>query len=200
MGRPREFDEQRVLASARDQFWATGFAGTSMETIGGATGLGKGSLYGAFGGKRELFHRVFDDYCATAVGSAAQALAGEDERALERLVDFLLEHARTSAEPGHRACLLAKGAAELAEHDEVVAARSRKAFDDLHRAIADALEGCRRSGAIDPAADVQGLAALLLAVHRGIEALGEAGLDAGTLTGIARSALAGLPPAPPQRP
>ena len=81
-----------MLATARDQFWTTGFAGTSMETIGTATGLGKGSLYGAFGGKRELFHRVFDDYCTAAVGSAASRLDGDDERA-ER---------RTAAGRGHR--------------------------------------------------------------------------------------------------
>ncbi|GMA85693.1 hypothetical protein GCM10025868_09430 [Angustibacter aerolatus] len=53
MGRPRQFDEDGVLRTAREQFWATGYAGTSMETIAAATGLGKGSLYGAFGGKRE---------------------------------------------------------------------------------------------------------------------------------------------------
>ena len=199
MGRPREFDEQAVLTTARDQFWTTGFAGTSMETIGAATGLGKGSLYGAFGGKRELYHRVFDDYCSAAVGSADHQLCGTDEQALERLTAYFLDHARTSAEPGHRACLLAKGAAELAEHDEVVSARARKAFEDLRQTFTGVLEACRRHGDIARDADVPGLAALLLAVHRGIEALGEAGTDEGTLSGIAQAALAGLARPPARR-
>ncbi|MFE1199290.1 TetR/AcrR family transcriptional regulator [Streptomyces olivaceoviridis] len=30
-----------------------------MDDIAQATGLGKGSLYGAFGDKAKLFHRVF---------------------------------------------------------------------------------------------------------------------------------------------
>ncbi len=200
MARPREFDETSVLTSARDQFWATGFAGTSMDAIASATGLGKGSLYGAFGGKRELFRRVFDDYCAAAVGSAAERLDGGDDGALERLTGYLLEHATSSAEPGHRACLLAKGTAELAEHDDVVAARSREAFDGLRSAFAAELERCRRHGDLSPDADVEQVAGLLVAVHRGIEALGEAGTDAATLRGVAQSALDLLPrPAPRRR-
>ena len=185
-----------MLNAARDQFWATGFAGTSMDAIAAATGLGKGSLYGAFGGKRELFHRVFDDYCTAAVGSAASQLDGDDERAFERLSAFLLDHARTSAGPGHRACLLAKGAAELAEHDEVVSARSRTAFEGLRRAFAGVLEACQRNGDLARDADAQRLAGLLVAVHRGIEALGEAGTDDGTLSGMAQAALDGLPRPP----
>ncbi|GAB3673522.1 TetR/AcrR family transcriptional regulator [Angustibacter aerolatus] len=182
-----------MLRTAREQFWATGYAGTSMETIAAATGLGKGSLYGAFGGKRELFHRVFDDYCTAAVGSAVEQLGGDDDQALPRLTAFLLDHARTSAEPGHRACLLAKGAAELAERDDVVSARSRTAFEGLRAALARDLAAARRSGDLDADADVERLAGLLLAVHRGIEALGEAGTDEAVLLGIAQAAVDGLP-------
>ncbi|MBB2900872.1 AcrR family transcriptional regulator [Kineococcus radiotolerans] len=196
MGRPREFDEDGVLTAAREQFWSTGFAGTSMETIAAATGLGKGSLYGAFGGKRELFHRVFDDYCTAAVGSAAHRLDGDDEQAFERLTTYFLDHARTSAEPGHRACLLAKGAAELAEHDEVVSARSLAAFEELRRTFTAVLEACQRNGDVDPGADAPRLAGLLLTVHRGIEAVGEAGARESVLREGAQAALDGLPRPP----
>jgi AcrR family transcriptional regulator len=53
--RPRGFDETTVLRRARDRFWSTGFAGASVDQIAAATGLGKGSLYGAFGDKRQLY-------------------------------------------------------------------------------------------------------------------------------------------------
>lgn len=193
MARPREFDEQRVLATAREEFWSTGYAGTSMDAVSAATGLGKGSLYGAFGGKRELFHRVFDDYCTAAVSSVAAQLDGGDEGALDRLTACLLDHARSSARPGHRACLLAKGAAELAERDPVVSVRSQQAFEALRLVFAGALEAGQRAGDLERDADVPRLAGLLLAVHRGIEALAEAGLDEETLSGIAQTALDGLP-------
>ncbi|WAC99385.1 TetR/AcrR family transcriptional regulator [Streptomyces sp. NA13] len=47
-----------------------------MDDIAAATGLGKGSLYGAFGDKTKLFHRVFDDWCARIVEVAGGPLAG----------------------------------------------------------------------------------------------------------------------------
>nr|WP_241266435.1 TetR/AcrR family transcriptional regulator [Streptomyces scabichelini] len=56
-----------------------------MEDIAEATGLGKGSLYGAFGGKQELFHRVFDDYCACVVDAVSRQLGGDDATAYARL-------------------------------------------------------------------------------------------------------------------
>ena len=195
MGRPREFDEQSVLTTAREQFWSTGFAGTSMETIAAVTGLGKGSLYGAFGGKRELFHRVFDDYCTEAVGSASHRLGGDDEQAFERLTAYFLDHARTSAGPG-RACLLAKGAAELAEHDEVVSARSLAAFEALRLTLTAVLEACQRNGDVDPDADAPRLAGLLLVVHRGMEAVGEASTPESILRDVAQAAMDGLPRPP----
>ncbi|PWW52214.1 TetR/AcrR family transcriptional regulator [Actinokineospora spheciospongiae] len=196
MPRPREFDEQSVLNAARDQFWTTGFAGTSMDSIAAATGLGKGSLYGAFGGKRELFHRVFNDHCTAAIDSANHRLGGDDGQAFARLTAYLLDHATACAEPSHRGCLLAKGTAELSEHDEVVSARARKTFESINQAITADLEACQRNGDIDPAADARRLAGLLLTVHRGIEALGKAGTDGSTLRGITETALAHLPRPP----
>ena len=142
---------------------------------------------------------MFDDYCTAAVGSAVGHLGGDDAQAFERIGTYLLEHARSRAMPGHRACLLAKGAAELAETDEVVAARSLQAFEGLRRAFAVELEAGQRAGDVDPAADARQVAGLLVAVHRGIEALGEAGADEATLRGIAQAALDGVPRPPVRR-
>lgn len=194
--RPRAFDEDKVLSAARDQFWTTGYAGTSMDAIAAATGLGKGSLYGAFGGKRELFHRVFDDHCHATVDAVNCYLGGDDEQAFERLADYLLEHATACAERRHHGCLVAKTTAELTEHDEVVSARSLETFEQVQLALTADLEACQRNGDIDPAADAQQLASLLLTVHRGIEALGKAGIDESTLRGITETALTYLPRPP----
>jgi len=193
VARPRKFDESSVLTAARDQFWKNGFAGTNMDAIAAATGLGKGSLYGAFGSKQELFHRVFDDYCAGIVDGTAQQLSGGDEHAFERLTAYFRGVAIGSAGPSRRGCLLAKGTAELAEHDPVVLTRSHQTLDEVQRFIAADIEACQRHGDLAANADAQQLAALLLAVHRGIEALGKAGSDEGALLSIAETALAGLP-------
>ena len=198
MARPRAFDEDSVLTAAREQFWATGYAGTSMDAIAAATGLGKGSLYGAFGGKRELFRRVFDDHCSATIDVTNRQLSGDDEQAFERLTAYLLGHASACAERRQHGCLVAKATAELTEHDAVVSARSLATLKDVQLALAAALEACQRNGDIDAAADAQQLAGLLLAVHRGIEALGKAGTEGSALRDIAETALTCLP-RPPQR-
>lgn len=205
VGRPREFDENQVLRTASEIFWSIGYAGTTMDAIAAATGLGKGSLYGAFGDKRQLFLRVFDDYCTDIANAVRQALDGPDDQAFERLrAHIRAVAAKTAADTAHRGCLLAKGTAELAEHDSDVAARSLRTFDIIEQALAADIRGAQRHGDIDPAADPHQLADLVLAVLRGIEALGKAGKDQATLQAIAETAIAVLPgstrAAPPSRP
>jgi TetR/AcrR family transcriptional regulator, transcriptional repressor for nem operon len=194
MARPREFDEDEVLRAAREQFWSTGYAGTTMDAIAAATGLGKGSLYGAFGDKRQLFLRVFDSHCTDMVDSVSRQLDGPDHQAFDRLCAHVRGLAdKTAADTARRGCLLAKGTAELSEHDGDVAGRSRRAFDLLEEALALDIQAAQRNGDIDPDADAHHLAGLVLAVLRGIEALGKGGKDLATLSAIAETAIALLP-------
>src|SRR3954452_10637487 len=120
MARPREFDEDQVVRAARDRFWNAGYAATSMTDLAQATGLGKTSLYGAFGDKHALFMRIFDEYSTGAVEAAHAALDGPDDTASERIRAYLLDNAHGSA-GNPRGCLLARGTAELAGCDEDVA-------------------------------------------------------------------------------
>jgi TetR/AcrR family transcriptional repressor of nem operon len=199
VARPRKFDERRVLELARDRFWATGYTGTRMDEIAEASGLGKGSLYGAFGSKSALFHRVFDERCTAIVERAEQNLTGPDQEALTRLSGYVrLVAADTAADIERRGCLLAKGTAELAQHDPTVAARSAEAMNALLALLTTEISAAQRHGDIDDRADPQRLAALLLAVLRGMEAVGKAGMDAQTLHGLADTALAVLPRPPGQ--
>lgn len=55
MARPRQFDETLVLSQARTLFAAQGYNATSIDDLVRATGLLRGSLYKAFGSKRNLF-------------------------------------------------------------------------------------------------------------------------------------------------
>ncbi|MFJ9174196.1 TetR/AcrR family transcriptional regulator [Streptomyces sp. NPDC102360] len=201
MPRPRAFDERQVLKRAREQFWATGYVGTRMDDIARATGLGKGSLYGAFGDKSKLFHRVFGDWCTAVVEVAEGRLAGgPDAEALARLSGYVRLMAEyTASDTERRGCLLAKGAAEMAEHDPTVAGRSAETMTALLALLRTEISAAQRHGDIDGGADPERLAALLLTVVRGIEAVGKAGLDPQTLRDIADTALAVLPEGPNRR-
>jgi AcrR family transcriptional regulator len=191
MARPRKFDEQQVLEAARDRFWAMGYAGTRIDEIAETTGLGKGSLYGAFGNKQALFRRVFDEYCAAIVESSRERLSGSDEEAFARLSAYVRRiAANTAADSDHRGCLLAKGAAELSEHDEAIFNRSGRTIGTLQALLHDNIAACQRSGDIDPTADTAKLAAMVLGIVRGIEAVGKAGAPEKTLYDMADASLA----------
>ena len=82
-----------VLRAVEEQFRATGYAGTSLDDVAAATGLGRGSIYAAFGDKHELFMRSLSEYCERNEASVAAALDGPDDTALERLHAFLLAQA-----------------------------------------------------------------------------------------------------------
>jgi TetR/AcrR family transcriptional repressor of nem operon len=61
MARPRNFDETEVIRAAGETFGRLGYFGTSIDDLLEATGLLRGSLYKAFGSKRNLFVKVLDD-------------------------------------------------------------------------------------------------------------------------------------------
>ncbi|WP_426212534.1 TetR/AcrR family transcriptional regulator [Massilia sp. TWP1-3-3] len=55
MARPRNFEEDVVVAQAADVFGRLGFNAASIADLVTATGLQRGSLYKAFGSKQNLF-------------------------------------------------------------------------------------------------------------------------------------------------
>ena len=61
MSRPRAFDEAVVISQARALFAAQGYNGTSIDDLVKATGLLRGSLYKAFGSKRNLFELLLSE-------------------------------------------------------------------------------------------------------------------------------------------
>jgi TetR/AcrR family transcriptional repressor of nem operon len=194
MARPRSFDQDEVLRVTRDLFWSTGYAAARVDDIAAATGLGKGSLYGAFGDKHQLFLRVFDDYCTGVTEAVRRALDGPDSGAYERLRAHVLAVAdATAADAQLRGCLLAKGTAELSSQDPAVAARARKTLEDLDELISSCVAAAQRAGDISTEQDPARLGGLLLAVLRGIEALGKGGRNPASLRAIAETALAVLP-------
>jgi len=194
VGRSRSFDEGQVLAAAKERFWSTGYAAARVDDIAAATGLGKGSLYGAFGDKHQLFLRVFDDYCTGLIEAVRRQLDGSDAGAYERLQAHVLKVASaTASDVGLRGCLLAKGTAELSGQDEAVTATARRTFATIEELISSCIAAAQRAGDIRQDADPARLAGLLLAVLRGIEALGKGGGSPDALRAIAETALALLP-------
>ena len=54
MARPKDYDRDDVLISARDLFWEQGYEATSITELEERTGLNRSSLYREFGSKYGL--------------------------------------------------------------------------------------------------------------------------------------------------
>jgi len=88
-GRPREFDPDEVLSKIMQLFWENGYEGTGLSDIIAATGMGKASLYSAFGNKQEMYLKALARYEALMVDSAVAILRAGDRPPLERINAFL---------------------------------------------------------------------------------------------------------------
>ncbi|MBT2502850.1 TetR/AcrR family transcriptional regulator [Curtobacterium sp. ISL-83] len=192
MGRPRQFVESDVIASAGAAFTSTGYSGTTLDDLVVATGLGKQSLYNAFGGKRELFLRALTSETGEAVASLTQALTDEDVSPLERIKAQLLKLAVEFSDSGETGTLFTKATVELAERDGDVARSAMQAFTDLAAVYRHCIVDAQEHGEVDAQADASALANYFVAVTRGMEVLGNAGADRATLTAIALTSLVAM--------
>ena len=207
MGRPRAFDKGEVLALLRDEFWSRGFAATSLDDLMRATGLGKGSLYAAFGDKHQLFLEVLEAYAAWRLAEVRAVLGrgAGDKPAIERLRSFFrgegmappTELART------RGCLLVNSTTELGDHDEAVQRLARDTYGALESDIAALLEEAIHDGDLPPDTGARGLARLLMAVSHGMEFLARTGLPAAQVASVGRETalrlLGGTSPQPAKK-
>ena len=193
MPRPRTFVEEDVVAAARDQFWSAGYAGTSLDDLTAATGLGRGSLYGAFGDKHSLYLRALDDYCTGTMAAVASDLAASGGSAYERLVGHLMKMADTTASSARRGCLISKSAAELGSVDDDVTRRVSASLQHYQTLLTNTIAEAQRDGDVDTGADPEQLALLVLTFLRGSEAMGTAGYPPARIRSATEQFIALLP-------
>ncbi len=125
----RQFNEAAVMEQALDLFWRQGFAATSMPGLAEATGVQRGSLYNAYGGKEGVFLRAFDLYTARFLDAARTALGRPDpEEALAGF--FAMAIASMTAGSPARGCLSTKTAMDGAAWPQV-RDRVERLLDDL---------------------------------------------------------------------
>lgn len=189
-GRPRSFQEDAVVAAARDLFWRRGYTRTSLNDLVDELGLLRGSLYAAFGDKHGLFLRALERYAADARDRSAPLL--EDGPVLPRLRAMLLGIFADAAEAPGRGCLLGNTAAEALPADVAAADIVSHALRDLEDVIRRALAQGQATGEIDAAIDPGAHARMLVALTQGLHVTARAESDPHRLADAVDAALAPL--------
>lgn len=196
MPRPRQFEEEVVLAAVQAVFWDNGYAGTSLDDLVAASGLGKGSLYGAFGDKRSLFLRVLREY-DEANDRMLRSWLEQADRAIDVIRGFVTGPVRDpGGEQARRGCLLANTAMELSMSTAEVAAEARRSYAATTSMLVDAIRRAQREGDIALHVDSEDAARAVLAGQLGLIVLGRVGQDPAALSITAETLLNGLLPKP----
>ncbi len=175
MGRPRKHTDDEVLDRALELFWRRGYAGTSVQDLVDATGLGRASLYGAFGDKEQLFEKVLARYGERmAPAGRALALAPTVREGLRRFFEAWLASA-CGGGSGARGCLLLQAANETEPRPPAVERALRESMLASERTFLQALRRGKRTGELDKGLDALGMARYLVVLVQGVAASARAG-------------------------
>jgi len=186
----RQFDESEMLAEALGVFWRKGLRATTMQDLAEATGVLRGSLYNAYGGKEEIFLLAFDSYIGRFLAATRQALEStpDPEQALRALFGTAIA-SMTSGSPA-RGCLSTRTATEAALDDPRLQDRLRGMLDELRRIVLAALssETARARLAVSP----EEAADLVVTFTRGLAVMERVYRDTAHLERIAAALLRAL--------
>lgn len=182
MARTREFDETRALDAMGEVFWRKGFEGASYADLMAAAGLGKGSLYAAFGDKVALYRATLKRYVDVEIKALAGLLNDRERSALGRIsatYDYAIAAVEDRAD--RRGCFLCNAGVDMAAHDAEV----EKIVQDAFAAACGAYEAAGRA-----AGGVNGVGDHLFAVFLGLRVMAKAGAPATTMRQAKEAALA----------
>jgi AcrR family transcriptional regulator len=191
-GRPREFDEIRVIDAAMDVFWSHGYEASSTQDLVETTGLGRSSLYHAFGNKQNLYHQALQRY--QALGLAQQIglleVPGTAKSRLRALLEWAIEADLDRTR--RRSCMALFAAMERAGKDPEVARITRLYVAKLEQALRRVFAAGQRDGEFSSTRPARELARAFLGSYYGLRVLGQSMPERAFLRDVMEGTLAAL--------
>ena len=174
MARPKTFDDDAVLDAALQLFWARGYDAVSVADLEAELGVGRQSLYNAFGDKRALFHRAVERYVRQ--GGAMRERTLRPERGLAGLRAYFRMMAEFLAGEGSgRGCLLTNAVAREAADDVTVDAHCRRNEAELLAGFRAALAVGQARGEVAAGLPLDAAARALVSHTYGLSVLAAGG-------------------------
>lgn len=184
MARPREFDSDVALDQAIGVFRVHGFEGSSAQMLVDAMGIGRQSLYAAFGDKWQLYRAAVRRYGMGECAAHLEALRN-GARAIDGVEAMLWRVVETADRPClgvGSICEFGTSHADLAEIHAALGA-------PLRSAIADRIRDAQQEGDAVTGLEPEIAADFLIANIAGLRVAGRGGADRATLAGLATMAL-----------
>lgn len=167
-GRYRMFDEDKVLEQATEVFWTKGYESATTEDLLTAMDLNKGSLYNAFGNKKQLFKTVITHYTAAIFENLKNEISMSDQP-----IDVIRGLFREVCDPrdlsAHlKGCFLGNAVSELANIDSELEQQAIDKLVTLEKIFKEGLEKARNLRQIPGGMDTALTARYLINVWNGI--------------------------------
>lgn len=180
-GRPREFDIDRVLEAATQQFWAIGYEATSLQDLLKSMSLSKSSLYQTFGSKHELFIRCLEHYQQSMVDKLKEKL--ENSSSVKQFVSEFLEGviAESNNRSGRKGCFLVNTANELSQRDADIGRVVTDGTSNVAKVFQQAIELGIKKNEISAKPPVEHLVGYLMTTISGLRTMIKAGAEQNTL-------------------
>lgn len=190
--RPREFKDTSVIDAAMEVFWEHGYEGSSTEELCSRTGLGRGSLYNAFGSKHALYEKALGRYQELGIQGQVEILEqpGPVKDRLRALMDWAIDQDFNGDQ--RRGCLAINAAIELGGKDAAVARLVGGHVGRLERALCHVIEAGQRTGEIKAQRQALELARSFLSSYYGLRVLSKVVDDRGVLDDVVQGTLAAL--------
>ncbi|MET9879781.1 TetR/AcrR family transcriptional regulator [Actinacidiphila glaucinigra] len=189
MARLREFDTERAVEAAMNAFCRNGYDGTSIQDLVDVTGVGRGSLYTAFGSKEGLYLAAMDryreHYAQPLVEVLRQGAPGREllREVLVAAVDDIVR------DGSRRACMIVGAAVGRIAHDPQVASHVQSTTELLEEALYQVVAEAQANGELSKERDPRNLARYLLATMHGLRVMGSIKPDRESLMAVAETAL-----------
>ena len=149
MARPKTYERQAVIIAAEQAFWTGGFLATGIDDLEGATGLGRSSLYLAFGSKQALFQAAIAEYEEGFLGPLLAPVEAPGA-GLREAARFFADLAMAFRNPEtQRGCLVVNSITELAQRDAEFTPVAVRLATRYHTAFSNALRGAVAQGDMD---------------------------------------------------
>ncbi len=191
MARSRSFSAADTAEALADVFIAHGYGSASLSLLQAASGLGKQSLYNAFGDKKAMYLQALDCAASRWLGVvAAMDAAATGRAAIERFFERLLRDCR-SADPARHTCIVSAGLVENVD-DREIADRLARHWNRTHAMLAAAVQRGQADGSVTCRRPAAQLADHLMAAMSGLRVMARAPLPPARLVRVVGSMLAVL--------
>ncbi len=187
MARPVEFDENKVLNSAMEQFWREGYEASSVQKLLDCTGINRGTLYNSFGHKDTFFKSCVDQYNKLLDKHIANSLKNEKLNPWDAISGFFDEIiVNVSNKQRSLGCLLVNSLCESINYDREMRKVVRASLASIRKPLTARLTEAKKKGKLKKGVSAEFAADVLMNTLHGIRVNSRDGKNAKQLRELSK--------------